>query len=193
LQSLENVRAGGTVVRNIQMFRQAVGDRAAQNVVIATTKWDLITRDVAAQRHKRLSEEDKFFGGLQNAGARILACHKGHRVQIIEQILENDQALALKIQEEIVIDKKKVKKTGAGQVLEQDIRKGHDQWLQRNEEQLKALTMEGSNWTPEEIKSMKRELRGAQKQKRKEVKAKEKALGRGLGGGGLLSFLTGNN
>jgi hypothetical protein len=174
------------------MFRQAVGDRAAQNVVIATTKWDLITSDVAAQRHKRLSEEDKFFGGLQNAGARIMACHKGQRVQIIEQILENDQILALKIQEEIVIDKKKVKKTGAGQVLEQDIRKGHDQWLQRNEEQLKALTMEGSNWTPEEINSMKRELRNARRQRKKEVKAKEKALSRDRGGGGFFSFLSGN-
>lgn len=144
LQAIENTRTGA-LMRNIEIFRKTVGKSATHNVVIATTKWDIISPEVAERRHKRLSEENKLFGGLGQQGAYIMKSEPGRRSEVVQEILDRSRGiLSLKIQKEMVDSRKTVLKTGAGKTLGSDIKRSSSAWLLRDD-QVQKITKDGGD------------------------------------------------
>lgn len=102
LQSLESARVGSAVPRNIEMLRKSVGDTAARNAIIATTKWDLAGEDVARRRHDLLCTNDKFFPVLTKRGAQVLPCRKGYRREVLDAtVRQHREDISTQIQKEI--------------------------------------------------------------------------------------------
>lgn len=181
LQSLENVRAGGVVVRNIEIFRKTVGERAAKNVVIATTKWELATEAVAQRRHDQLSGSDKFFGTLMEEGAKFMSCRQGERQQVLDEVVRRHQEkICLLIQQEIVILEKKVRETEAGQLLEDSAKRAHKEWAEKTRLQIQQLMRDSNKWTTQEIKETKKEMKKANEDRKKELKSKQKVMSQRL-------------
>lgn len=87
LYNLEASRAGNSVVRSIELLRKTVVDTAARNIIIATTKWD-IAKDDAQRRHDQLCNQERFFGGLINAGAEVMGCLEGQRNKVLHALVE---------------------------------------------------------------------------------------------------------
>ncbi|KAI8961907.1 P-loop containing nucleoside triphosphate hydrolase protein [Daldinia sp. FL1419] len=71
--NISHVRLGGTASKNIRMFRALVGNKNMKNVVLVTTRWDLVQNereDVVKARVAELESEDGFWGGMIRLGAR---------------------------------------------------------------------------------------------------------------------------
>lgn len=60
-------------MKNIRLFQALVGKDKMANVVLVTTRWDLVQnepKDLLDNRLKELTETDGFWGGMMAAGAR---------------------------------------------------------------------------------------------------------------------------
>lgn len=142
----------GSAVRNIKMFRKAVGDTAADNVVIITTKWDLVPSAVGNERHQQLAKDPNFFGSILGTGAKMMRYIKVNAegasttstsssavrfdesttpssststspITFIEAIVQKPLTVPLQLPYELVDKRKKINKTGAGHILVDDMRK----------------------------------------------------------------------
>jgi hypothetical protein len=72
----------------IDQFDRAIRTTATKNVVIVTTKWDLVDPEVGNTRHQRLSENPKVFGPLTKKEVPVLKYrHDQSPAQIIEELL----------------------------------------------------------------------------------------------------------
>jgi hypothetical protein len=124
---------GGSAVRNIKMFRKAVGDTAADNVVILTTKWDLVPSEVGNERHDQLAKDPNFFGSILATGAKMMKYVKVDAegvsttstspIKFIEAIVQKPLNVPLQLPYELVDKHKKINKTAAGRVIMDDMRK----------------------------------------------------------------------
>lgn len=151
LHDITNKRMGGTAVRNIKMFRQAVGVTAADNVVIITTKWDLVPPEVGNERHEQLAKDPNFFGSILATGAKMMKYTRDNSgnmsitststevstaasttvptptptspITFIKAIVQKPLAVPLQLPYELVDKRKKINKTSAGHVLADDMRR----------------------------------------------------------------------
>lgn len=178
LQSIPNVRVA-VLSRNIEVFRKAAGETVARNVVIGTTKWELVTEEEAKKRHNLLCH--KLFQTLIAEGAEAMPCRQNEHQRVLDAVIRrHEENISLLIQHEIVISGKKVRETGAGQVLEHDVRQSYKDWAKQNRQQIQELLRDVDNRTPQEIKALERDLRGAAKEKKRELKSKQRALDKKL-------------
>jgi hypothetical protein len=121
-------------VTDIDMFRKMVGPNAMRNVFILTTKWPADTPDeVMQEKAVELISDWQFFGELCQEGASVAHLYQSdHPRKIIVDILKQNNPIALRIQQEMVDQKKKLIETEAGSVIDCDV-----QWrIQQNKELL---------------------------------------------------------
>lgn len=117
LHRITDNRISGSPQRNLRMFGELCGDRAAHKVVLVTTMWDKVDPDVG---ERRLSElEYKYFHGLLRRGATSMRFNNTYRAawDIIETIFTESEREAVLIQEELVDLKKRLNETSAGKAL----------------------------------------------------------------------------
>jgi hypothetical protein len=67
----------------MDLFRRIIDDVSTINVVIATTKWDVLVPEVAEKRHKQLRESDKYLRLLEESGAKIMKCEAENSTNIL--------------------------------------------------------------------------------------------------------------
>ena len=71
LQRISDVRVGGSGIKNIRMFQKLCGDGPLASVVLATTMWDMATKDAAIQREKELKEQPQLWKKMIDHGSVV--------------------------------------------------------------------------------------------------------------------------
>jgi len=90
LHDITLLRTGNSAIRMINQFEKVIGKTAAQNVVIVTTKWDIVDRKVGEARQKRLSEHPKVFGPLTRRGVPMMRySHNDNPYLIMEKLFRS--------------------------------------------------------------------------------------------------------
>jgi hypothetical protein len=114
------IRIGGTAVRNLEIFKRAVGDVAAKNVVIVTNKWDCI-QDKKIGEERLATLQQGFFKTILDAGARMHKLMPGTSgLEIVQDMVERHNHTSLLLPIEFGTNGSKLKNTDAGNVLDND-------------------------------------------------------------------------
>ncbi|KZP08041.1 hypothetical protein FIBSPDRAFT_715614, partial [Athelia psychrophila] len=122
MHRISDVRMGGIAMRNFGMFRKLCGDKSLKNVAIVTTFWSEVDPAVGDAHETELRNDDMFFKPALNKQAKLLrhdGTLDGARKIVVE--LMNNRPMALRIQEEMVDEKKSLVDTAAGTELNREL------------------------------------------------------------------------
>lgn len=116
LHRILDVRVGGSAMKNLRMFKKLCGEDALPSVVLVTTWWNGVDAATGAQRETELATRDAFWAGLISKGSRMFRQDNGvfSARHIIDYLVNRKRPVTLKIQKELVDDKKTLDQTGAG-------------------------------------------------------------------------------
>ncbi|KAF9259477.1 hypothetical protein L218DRAFT_908363 [Marasmius fiardii PR-910] len=133
---------GGIARRNFNMFRELCGESTLKNVVIATNMWGQVPRDVGEARESELMEQNDFFKPVLDKGAQIVRHDNTPETAraILHHLIQN-QPLPLRIQTELVDQKKDIADTAAGAELNREMMeqmKKHQREMRELKEQMEA-------------------------------------------------------
>ncbi|CAK5269653.1 unnamed protein product [Mycena citricolor] len=122
MHRISDFRVGGISRRNFKMFRELCGDSTLKNVVIATNMWGEGSREIGEAREMELATDDAFFRPVLDKGASMLRHDDGlsSAHAIIRHLLQN-KPRPLRIQRELVEEKKDLAQTAAGQELDREL------------------------------------------------------------------------
>ena len=114
---------GGSPHRNLRMFGELCGDQAVKKVVLVTTMWDIVQRDIGVRRENELFE--KFWKTMINYGASTARFSNSadSAWKIIDLILKQHSTEVLLLQEELVDLKRPLFETQAGKTLSSDLQR----------------------------------------------------------------------
>jgi len=117
LHEISQTRMLGTSRRNFVVFNRMSGDKAAKDVVLATTKWSHIMEDVGRRRENQLRENH--WKNMLDHGSQMTRFLKTYQSAwgIVDIILKTDAIDALLIQDELVNLQKRIPMTEAGTSL----------------------------------------------------------------------------
>ena len=99
------------------MFRELCGDSTLKNVLLVTNMWGEVSKEVGEAREVELAQKD-IFKPVMEKGARLL--RHGNTVESAQEILRyiiGNQPQSLRIQRELVDEKKDISQTAAGAEL----------------------------------------------------------------------------
>ncbi|EDR05787.1 uncharacterized protein LACBIDRAFT_302511 [Laccaria bicolor S238N-H82] len=121
LYSIADARMRGTPLRNLKMFEELCGSDGLVNVILTTTFWSQVTPDVGSQREEQLKSE--FWAEMIRHGCKV-ARFDSWSYETAWKIIDllnvaAPRRRALKLQIEIVDEKKNLSKTSAFGVLVQ--------------------------------------------------------------------------
>jgi len=173
LHRITDARMSGISVRNLRMFKSLCGSESLKNVIIVTTRWDLIDEAEGGRREEELMSDPDFFQPLIDAGARTLRHDNTLRSaqSIMAHLLDNNP-IALQIQVEIS-EGKRLEDTAAGSEI-RALKAKHlaeVRNLRAELEKMKAR-LEGERVAREHMAAMEEKRRIAEELRRKESEAK---------------------
>lgn len=148
------------------MFRKLCGDNTLQNVVVVTNMWGEVDPQVGNDRETELMREDIFFKPVLDKGARMTR-HQNtvpSAEDVIRLILDN-HPLPLRIQEELVDERKDISETGAGEELNREI----NAQIERHREEMRVLREEMEKAIKERDEETRKELEIEMRRMQKEV------------------------
>lgn len=136
MHRISDRKMGGSSQRSLRIFRRLCGEEAFHNVLLVTSMWDLVDIDSAAAREQELAASDQFFRTMLDRGARLLrydhSVNSSHH--ILRQLLRN-RPEPLRIQRELVDDKKAIVDTDAGR----EVTLGRDELIKRHAIEMEEL------------------------------------------------------
>ncbi|KAF1830685.1 hypothetical protein BDW02DRAFT_591715 [Decorospora gaudefroyi] len=140
LHRICDVRIGGSGIRNIKMFQKLCGDTSLASVVLATTMWDITSRDAALTREKELKKEPHLWKRMIGHGSQVFRHDKdkGSALEIIRYLIARKKPVTLDIQREMVDEKLELLQTGAGNELASVV----EQLIEQYESRLKEVERE---------------------------------------------------
>ncbi|KAK3382555.1 P-loop containing nucleoside triphosphate hydrolase protein [Lasiosphaeria ovina] len=154
---ITDVRMDGPSLRSLRMFRKLVGEDSLDNIILATTHWGEVEEETGRRREADLVS--KFWKPFLDGGARMVRYDGGRESGLaLVDMLVNKSRVVLDIQRETVDEKKDLIDTGAGQVLNEELRK------------IQAMYQE-------ELKKHKEELELADEKSKKEIAAIMQEMG----------------
>jgi hypothetical protein len=127
LQSIADKRMESATRRNLEMFSQLCGDKALARVILGTTNWGEINKDVGEKREQQLVKT--FWRTMTSSGSKSL---RFERTQVSARVFldtvlnqleftDNGEILSdnivLRIQDELVELERRIPETAAGQKL----------------------------------------------------------------------------
>ncbi|MCJ1353369.1 MAG: gTPase, IMAP member 8 [Icmadophila ericetorum] len=112
-----DIRMQGSSMKALQIFKKLVGDEAFKNVVLATTRWDLVGEDIGSEREQEL--HTKFWAYMMNKGATMTRFYgdRASATRILSQLLAK-KSIILDIQREMVDENRPLNKTSAGAIID---------------------------------------------------------------------------
>ena len=134
---ISDVRMGGISIRNFRMFRKLCGDDTLKNVVIVTNMWGKVDQAKGEMREAEL--KSRFFKAALDKGAQML--RHDNTVESVHNILRHimrNHPLPLRIQRELVDEKKDIGQTAAAQEVESQIQ----ELIQKHQAEIKQLQEE---------------------------------------------------
>jgi len=116
LYEISQKRMSGSSRKNYLMFGKLCGDEAARNIVLATSKWDMVKSDLGEDRERQLAV---FWQDLIHHGSRMARFSGTHESawRIIDSITVRDRVNDVLIQRELVDLMKFLPETQAGITL----------------------------------------------------------------------------
>lgn len=137
LYRISDIRHTGGASSALSLFTKICGDHAFKNVVLTTTRWELVPETTGSQREKELQQG--FWKHMLTLDASM-ARYKGDRASalvIVSQVLKvaGKTAVVLELQREMVEENKALKDTSAGSFVNDDLRAVRAKY----EEELAAL------------------------------------------------------
>lgn len=163
LHRITDTRMMGSARRNLLMFMQLCGSDCYPHVVLVTTMWSQVVKEVGEARERELIQTPEFWGHMNRKGSAVRR-HKGDQASalaIIDVLIKNRKRLTLQIQREIVDDGRTLNDTEAGKQLDQDIqreRKKHEKEMREMEKRMQEAIRENDMLAKEHIEEMKMEL-----------------------------------
>ena len=133
---ISDVRMSGTPRRNFKMFRELCGENALENVIIVTNMWGGVDPQIGAEREAELMTKGIFFKSVLDRGGQT-ARHDNtasSAQDILRRILQN-HPVPLRIQEELVDERKGINDTGAGKELHREL----NEQIRKHEEEMREL------------------------------------------------------
>lgn len=151
MRSITDKRAGGTALRNINMFQRLLGERADRQVFLVTSRWDkLRDREIGDHRTEELTRVGGLWRDMHLRGSRNFPFDKSPESarRVVRAILDGRIAHtpeALRIQEELVEDRRLLDETQAGRMVLSDMEEYH-------QTRLAGLDTGGGARTPQRFK-----------------------------------------
>ena len=124
LQSIMEPRATGSSLRNLKMFRDLVGEKPLENVILATTRWGMAAQVEplrSEEREKEFCTSEDFWKPLLDRDSQY-ARFEDSRESALNLIMSlvNKQPKVLQIQKELVEDGKNLIDTAAGNTVNEE-------------------------------------------------------------------------
>lgn len=157
LHRISDVRVTGVTQRNFTMFQKLCGDSSLKNVVIVTTRWDMVTSERGEIREKQLASDKLFFQPALKKKAQ-LSRHDGSSEigrHIVEKMVNNEK-LPLQIQIEVVDKRMNLVQTMAGGELAEDIKTLVEKHEKEKAQLLKDLESANSQMRKELLEEVRR-------------------------------------
>jgi len=111
---------------NLCMFAELCGDKCARNVMFVTTMWDK-ARDMAAAEKKEAALKERYWRTMIYHGASVGRFHingPDSPWELVDKMTQRNQlGQALRLQEEMVDEKKRFHETNARKALSYDLQK----------------------------------------------------------------------
>lgn len=131
LHSIADNRVSGSKMRNITMFKELVGDAAYENVAITTTMWWKGEKEANIRKEGQLREE--FFKDVLEGGGNVFRHTAGagpedhdrarqQAMEVVSHLMERARVgpVVLKIQGELIDERKSLNQTRAGEALREE-------------------------------------------------------------------------
>lgn len=155
---------GGASRRTFSMFRELCGNDSLTNVLIITNMWSDPPTDIELFRETQLKEDAKFFKPALDSGAQLTRRpHKDNAsAHDVIRLLLNKNPIVMKLQQELVDGGQELSDTGAGQILNADLRdaqKRHQKELAEIQETMLAAIREKDLQTQRELKESQEEAK----------------------------------
>ena len=188
LHRINDVRLGGTGMKNLRTFKKLCGPAFLSKVVLATTFWSLVDKTTGNDRENQLKTKDEFWGTMIKGGSKVFRHDRRQETatEIVEYLVSlrstDGQGSPLAIQEQMVDEGKTLDETGAGMEVESQLnaqKKVYEQKLAKMRQELtEALTAHDEEWQ-KELKEQKAEIDKKMKKgerDRQKLKADNEAL-----------------
>ena len=119
LHRITDFRMGGISTRTFRLFRKICGDNTLKNVVIVTTRWDVVPSHEGERRERELRSDERFFKLALDQQAHLLRHDNTmESAQKIVRTIFPNHPMPLNIQRELVDEHKQLGDTIAGREFE---------------------------------------------------------------------------
>jgi hypothetical protein len=115
IHRISDNRLGGMPLRNLQMFQQLVGEQALDCVILTTTHWDMVDKNVALEREAEL--RTAYWRPMIAAGSRMARFDRTRTCAWEILSMLPSQRRTLKLQVELVDHHLTLEQTSAGKAL----------------------------------------------------------------------------
>lgn len=166
----------GTSIRNLLTYQALCGPEALSNSAVVTNMWSRVDPAQGAEYETELKTKNKYFKPAIDGGARFIR-HSDTQASahaIIRQLLDN-KPKSLRIQHELVDEKKKIFETAAGEALLQDLAK-LEQKYQREYQELERELAEAREHEDEIAQAELEEEREKLEESKKKLEAEKAHL-----------------
>ncbi|KAJ8521897.1 hypothetical protein ONZ45_g1470 [Pleurotus djamor] len=122
MHRISDFRMGGISTRNFKMFRKLCGETTLRNVVLVSNMWGEVAPELGEARERELATQEMFFKPVLDKGAQFLRHdNTTEGAQAILCHITRNQPIALRIQNELVDEKKDISETAAGEELGREL------------------------------------------------------------------------
>jgi hypothetical protein len=117
---ITDVRIQRGALRSISVLREMVGRDKFPSLVLATTWWDHVDQKRGGEREAELMNTPNFWGSMIKMGAKVMRHDNKFQSarEILNEAISRATANPLKIQEEMVVERRPFKETSAMVALE---------------------------------------------------------------------------
>ncbi|KAG9088090.1 hypothetical protein FS749_002422 [Ceratobasidium sp. UAMH 11750] len=156
LHRITDPRMGGISRRTFQVFRELCGQRSLSNVLIVTTMWSDPPNNPQIKRERQLKEDVRYYQPALQAGAQMARCLRKDAAsarEIVRMVVDKNPVV-MKVQEELVDEKKGFYTTGAAQVLGKELvemQKRHEEEMNVVKEELRQAKENNDAQAQEEL------------------------------------------
>lgn len=149
-----HVHTAGTPFKNLRTFKKLVRSGNMSSVALVSTLWSVSSGQDEEDGDRRLRETPKYWGDMIKEGARPHRRH-GDRASAIKIIIPllGKEPTVLNLQKKLVIEKKDLNRTEAGQEVNAEMNKQRET-LERTidltkEEMTRELAAKDQKWVEE--------------------------------------------
>ncbi|KAG8702006.1 hypothetical protein FRC08_003757 [Ceratobasidium sp. 394] len=182
LHRITDIRFSGISRRTFSLFRNLCGENSLSNVVIVTNMWSNPPTSSELEREAELQNHPDFFQPALEQGATLARrTHKNQEsAHSIIRMLIGKTATAMSIQEELVDQHKELSDTGAGQVVEQEIRMAterHREEMKQVKQEMEEAIREQDERTQKELEEWQAKAKAEEEKRAKEMESMRKGFG----------------